>query len=80
MNDAEIDQMREQIKKELKIDPLEGGIEMPDGGDGVTRYPQDGAGGVVPPEEMPDYEDPEQDGEPSDDQRFGADNGEDDEQ
>ena len=80
MNDAEIDQMRDQIKKELKVDPLEGGIDMPDGGDGVTRYPQDGAGGVVPPEEMPDYEDPEQDGEPSDDQRFGADNGEDDEQ
>jgi len=43
---------------------------MPDGGDGITRYPQDGGGNVISPEEMPDYEDPDQDGKPNDDQKF----------
>jgi hypothetical protein len=80
MNDAEVDQMRDQIAKELETDPMDGGIVMPDKGDGITRYPQDGTGGVISPEEMPDYEDPEQDNVPSDDQKFGTDNGEDDEQ
>ena len=70
MNDAEIDEMRGQIAKELETDPLEGGIDMPDGGDGITRYPQDGDGSVIPPDEMPDYEDPEHDGKPDDDQKF----------
>ena len=43
---------------------------MPDGGDGITRYPQDGGGNVISPDEMPDYEDPDQDGKPDDDQKF----------
>ena len=63
MNDADIAEMRDQITKELDTDPLEGGIDMPDGGGGITRYPQDGAGGVVAPEQMPDYEEPEKNGE-----------------
>ena len=58
MNDAEIDEMRNQIQRETEIDPMEGGIDVPDGGDGITRYPQDGAGGVIPPDQMPDYEEP----------------------
>ena len=70
MTDAEIQEMRAQMKKELETDPLDGGIDMPDGGDGITRYPQDGDGGVISPDQMPDYEDPEQDGKPNDDQRF----------
>jgi len=70
MTDAEVQEMRDQIKKELETDPLDGGIDMPDGGDGITRYPQDGDGGVISPDQMPDYEDPEQDGKPNDDQRF----------
>jgi len=70
MNDAEIAEMNDQIKKELTVDPLDGGISIPDGGDGITRYPQDGSGGVIAPEQMPDYEDPEQDGKPNDDQKF----------
>jgi len=61
MNDAEIDAMNDQIRKELTIDPLDGGISIPDGGDGITRYPQDGGGGVVSPDQMPDYEEPEKD-------------------
>ena len=58
MNDAEIDEMRKQIQREVDIDPMDGGIYVPDGGDGITRYPQDGAGGVIPPDQMPDYEEP----------------------
>ena len=59
MNDAEIAEMNDQIRKEIDIDPMDGGISLPDGGDGITRYPQDGAGGVVTPDQMPDYEEPE---------------------
>lgn len=70
MTDAEIQEMRAQMKKEVETDPLDGGIDMPDGGDGITRYPQDGDGGVISPDQMPGYEDPEQDGKPNDDQRF----------
>ena len=58
MNDAEIDEMRKKIQREVDIDPMDGGIDIPDGGDGITRYPQDGAGGVIPPDQMPDYEEP----------------------
>ena len=72
MTDAEIQEMRVQMKKELETDPLDGGINMPDGGDGITRYPQDGDGGVIAPEQMPDYEDPAQDGKPDDDQKFNG--------
>jgi hypothetical protein len=72
MTDAEIQEMRVQMKKELETDPLDGGINMPDGGDGITRYPQDGGGGVIAPEQMPDYEDPAQDGKPDDDQKFNG--------
>ena len=70
MNDAAIDEMNQQIRKELDTDPMDGGVDMPDGGDGITRYPQDGGGNVISPEEMPDYEDPDQDGKPNDDQKF----------
>ena len=45
MNDADIDEMRKQIQRETEIDPMDGGIDVPDGGDGITRYPQDGSGG-----------------------------------
>jgi len=72
MTDAEVEEMRAQMKKELDTDPLDGGIDMPDGGDGITRYPQDGDGSVIPPDQMPDYEEPEQDGKPNDDQKFNG--------
>ena len=62
MNDAEIDEMNSQIRKETDADVDDGGIDVPDGGDGITRYPQDGSGAVVPPEAMPDYEEPEDNG------------------
>ena len=59
MNDAEIDEMNQQIRKELDTDPMDGGVDIPDGGDGITRYPQDATGAIVPPEAMPDHEEPE---------------------
>jgi len=51
-----------RLRKEIDIDPMDGGISLPDGGDGITRYPQDGSGGVVTPDQMPDYEEPEKEG------------------
>jgi hypothetical protein len=71
MTDAEIQEMRAQMKKELETDPLDGGIDMPDGGDGITRYPQDAGGGIIAPEQMPDYEEPQED-KPDDDQKFNG--------
>jgi hypothetical protein len=71
LTDAEIKEMRDQMAKELDTDPMDGGVSIPDGGDGITRYPQDGDGGIIPPEQMPDYEDPEQDGVPDDAEKFG---------
>ena len=62
MNDAEIDEMNQQIKKELEADVDDGGVDVPDGGDGITRYPQDASGAIVSPEDMPDYEEPEEGG------------------
>ena len=69
MNDADIDEMNLQIRKELDTDSEDGGIDMPDEGDGITRYPQDATGSVVPPEAMPDGEEPEEEDkkEPEDD-------------
>jgi len=55
MNDAEIDEMRQQISKEMETDNADGGLDVPDGGDGITRYPQDGDGRIIVPDEMPDY-------------------------
>ena len=39
MNDSEIQEMRDQIKKEMETDPMDGGIVVPDGGDGIQRIP-----------------------------------------
>ena len=62
LTDAEIDMMQDEINKEAGLDPDEGGIDVPDGSDGITRYPSaDGAPldpddvakykGEVPPEQ-----------------------------
>ena len=66
-NDQEVDKMQAQIRKETEMDIEDGGIDMPDAGDGITRYPADPEGKLIPPEDMPDYEDPSQDGIPADD-------------
>ena len=56
MNDSEIDQMRDQIAKEIDTDPMDGGIAMPDAGDGITRYPQDGDGGAISADDVMKYD------------------------
>ena len=49
MNDSEIQEMRDQIKKEADTDPMDGGVVIPPGGDGVQRYPSDAEGNPVDP-------------------------------
>ena len=44
MTDSEIQEMRDQIKKESETDPMDGGIVVPDGGDGIKRIPTDPTG------------------------------------
>ena len=63
MNDAEIDQMQDQIKKESETDPEDGGFDMGDS-DGVVRDAENGNGEYEePPEEEDDEEDQEIDSE-----------------
>ena len=50
MNETEIQEMRDQIKKEADTDPMDGGIVVPDGGDGIQRIPVDVTGMPVDPE------------------------------
>ena len=52
LTDAEIKEMRDQMAKELKTDPMDGGIDLPVGGDGITRYPQDASGAAIPPDDV----------------------------
>ena len=68
MTDAEIEQMRDEIKTESERDPMDGGIVIPQGGDGIQRIPTDptgmptdpsmsaadraGLAAGIPPEEM----------------------------
>jgi len=58
-NDGEVDEMLKQMKKEQDMDPDDGGQEMDDYSDGITRQPVDGAGNEVPPPEEPPPEEPE---------------------
>ena len=62
LNDKEVSDMQNQINKEAGLPVDDGGVEVPTGGDGITRYPQDGGGGIVTPDQMPDYEEPEENG------------------
>jgi len=39
MTDTEIQAMRDQIKSEVEKDPMDGGIVVPPGGDGIQRVP-----------------------------------------
>ena len=52
MTDAEIDEMQKDINKEAGLDTDDGGIDMPDNTDGITRYPQDGTGGFISPDDL----------------------------
>jgi len=50
MNDSDIQQMRDQIKKETETDPMDGGIILPPGGDGIQRIPTGPDGMPIDPE------------------------------
>tara|TARA_Y100000114_G_scaffold147925_1_gene160297 strand:+ start:2044 stop:3636 length:1593 start_codon:yes stop_codon:yes gene_type:complete len=53
--DAEIDSMQKQINKEAGLDPEDGGVDIPQNTDGITRYPsQDGE--VIPPDDVTKYD------------------------
>ena len=56
MTDSEVEEMRDQIAREINTDPMDGGIDMPDAGDGITRYPQDGAGGAIGADDIAKYD------------------------
>ena len=47
-----LDEMQTQINKESGTDVEDGGIDMPDGGDGITRYPQDGSGNFISADDL----------------------------
>ena len=52
MSDSEIDEMQKQMNKEAGMDVEDGGVDMPDGGDGITRYPQDGSGNFISADDL----------------------------
>ena len=52
LTDVEIEDMQKQINKEAGLDPDDGGVSVPDNTDGITRYPQDGDGGYISPDDM----------------------------
>ena len=53
--DAEIEDMQKQINKEAGLEPEDGGVDIPQGSDGITRYPsQDGE--VIPPDDVSKYD------------------------
>ncbi len=52
MTDAEIDEMQKEMNKEAGMDVEDGGVDMPDGGDGITRYPQDATGSFISPDDL----------------------------
>ena len=63
--DAEIEDMQKQINKEAGLEPEDGGVDIPQVYDGITRYPsQDGE--VIPPDDVSKYDGsqpPQDDGE-----------------
>ena len=50
MTDAEVQTMRDQIKTETEKDPMDGGIILPPGGDGIQRIPTGPDGMPIDPE------------------------------
>ena len=69
MNDAEIDEMQDQIRRETEQGVEDGGISVPDGGDGITRYPQDAQGGTISPDDLKGFKDPSSVGDDEDDEK-----------
>ena len=69
MTEAEMEEMQKQISIESGTDVDDGGIDVPSGTDGITRYPQDATGSFIPADDIPDTN-------PTDDKsKKGEDNG-----
>ena len=62
LTDTEIDDMQKQINKEAGSDTEDGGIDMPQDTDGVTRYPSQG-GNPIPPDDLDKYQGREPEGD-----------------
>jgi hypothetical protein len=52
MTDAETEEMQKEIAIEAGTDVDDGGIDVPDGTDGITRYPQDSTGGFISADDL----------------------------
>ena len=50
--------LQKQMNKEAGMDVEDGGVDMPDGGDGITRYPSQG-GNIIGSDELDAYDDNE---------------------
>jgi len=65
LSDSEIDDMQTQINKEAGLDPEDGGVNVPDDSDGISRYPSvDGT--PIPADDVAKYngeEPPEENGD-----------------
>ena len=65
LNDGEIENMQAQMNKEAGLDPDEGGVNVPDDSDGISRYPSvDGT--PIPADDVAKYngeEPPEENGD-----------------
>ena len=72
MNDAEIDEMQDQVRRETEQGVEDGGISVPDGGDGITRYPQDAQGGTISPDDLKGFKDPSSVGDDEEDDDEGG--------
>ena len=77
MNDGEVEEMLQQMKKEQEMDPDEGGMDIDDTSDGITRMPVDSQGNEQPPppEEPEPEEPPEEPEEEEHDKSFIVRNG-----
>jgi hypothetical protein len=52
MTEAEMEEMQQQISIESGTAVDDGGIDVPDATDGITRYPQDSQGSFIAPEDL----------------------------
>jgi len=56
LNDGEIEDMQRQMNKEAGLDPDEGGVNVPDSSDGISRYPSGGDGTPISPDDLTKYD------------------------
>ena len=69
MTDAEIDEMQNDINREAGLDVDDGGVDVPSGSDGITRYPS--VDGVPIPAADIDAYDGSSDGQVTDPEKKG---------